>query len=66
MGEMLHDMRIPATDAEHAAVDKLQGENPDATVSMTRRDPGDTGPLLVHVDGDTYEVAEDGKRKKLT
>lgn len=51
---------------ETAAVGKLQSENPDATISLTRRDPGETGPLLVHVDDDSYEVDEDGKRKKVS
>ncbi len=58
--------RIPATVAEHAAVNKLQVENADSPVSMTRRDPGESGPLLIHVGDDTYEVADDGKRKKVT
>ncbi len=65
MGEMLQEGRLPLNDAEHAAVDKLRGENEDAEISATRKDPGETGPLLVHVDDDTYEVADDGKRKKV-
>ncbi len=63
---MLHSGRIPLNDDEHAALDKLRAENPDAGISATRKDPGDTGPLLVHVDDDTYQIAEDGKRKKVT
>ena len=66
MSEMMREGRIPINDAEHAAVDKLIGENPDANVSLTRRDPGESGPLVVHVDDDSYEVADDGKRKKVT
>ncbi len=66
MGEMLREGRLPLNDAEHAAVDKLAGENEGASISLTRRDPGETGPLLVHVDDVAYEVSDDGKRKKVT
>jgi len=63
---MIEEGRISVQDAESAAIEKLRSENPDAAISLTRRDPGNTGPLLVHVDDDTYEVGEDGKRKKVT
>ncbi len=66
MSEMLREGRIGLNDAEHAALDKLRGENEDAEISVTRKDTGETGPLLVHVGDDTYEVADDGKRKKVT
>ncbi len=55
---MLLPERLPLTDAENDAVDKLIEANPGVPVSMTRRDPGETGPLLVHVGADTHEIAE--------
>ncbi len=61
---MLGERRIPAEQAEHEAVDKLIAKHPDASVSMTRRDENETGPLLVHVDDDTYVVQADGKTRK--
>ncbi len=61
---MLNEGRIQAEQAEHDAVDKLIEKHPDATVSITRRDENNTGPLLVHVDDDTYVVQADGKTRK--
>lgn len=63
---MLHPERIPLNEAEVAAVDKLAAGHDQAAVSLTRRDPGETGPLLVHIEADTWEIGEDGKRKKVT
>lgn len=36
------------TEAENAEVDKLAGEH-GGLVGLTRRDPGDTGPVIVTV-----------------
>ncbi len=58
---MLHPERIPMTEAENAAVDALIEKHGDELQGFTRRDPGDTGPLLVHAGEDTYEIAEDGE-----
>lgn len=66
MSEMLREGRIPLEQAEHEAVDKLIAEYPDDSVSVTRRDPGDTGPLLAAVGDKTWEISSDGKRKKVT
>jgi prefoldin subunit 5 len=61
---VLSEGRIEALQAEHDAVDKLRAKYADAAISLTRRDPDNTGPLLVHVDNDTYVVGEDGKVTK--
>lgn len=61
---MLHQGRIPLNPAEHDAVNDLIGKNPRARVSLTRRDPGETGPLLAHVDDDVYEIDETGRARK--
>ena len=61
---MLSEGRLPLNEAEHAAVAKLTAKNPDAPVSLTRRDPGESGPLLVHVGDSTHIVSEDGKTQK--
>lgn len=63
---MLSEGRLPLSEAEHAAVDKLAAEHPDDVVSLTRRDPGESGPLLVQAGAKTWEIASDGKRKKVT
>lgn len=63
-GSLLHESRIPLTEAEHAAVDKLVAANPGVSVALTRRDPGETGPVLVTVGDDTYTVSENGRAKK--
>jgi hypothetical protein len=62
---MLEHGRIPHTDAEGAAITKLIAKHPAEPVSLTRRDPGETGPLLVHVGDDTYEVSGAGRSRKL-
>lgn len=62
---MLGAGRIPLTPAEHKAADKLIADHPDASVSLTRRDPDETGPLLAHVGEKTWEISQDGKRKKV-
>lgn len=66
MGPLLPG-RIPLNKAEHAAVDKLaaKSEHADAQISLTRRDPGNTGPVVVHVDGiGEWHIDEHGKAAK--
>ncbi len=63
---MIEEGRIQMNQAEVKAVDKLAGEHPGQSLSLTRRDPNETGPLLVHQGDTTYEIADDGKRKKVT
>jgi hypothetical protein len=46
---------------EHELVEKLIAKHPDKPISITRRDPGESGPLLVHVGDKTYEVAPKAK-----
>lgn len=58
---MLREGRLPLLAAEHDAVDTLIAKNPGASVSLTRRDPGETGPLLVHVGDIEYQVDEHGQ-----
>lgn len=62
---MLSEGRLPFSDAEHQAVDKLQDEHPNENMTVTRRDPGETGPLVAHIGDDSWEIGDDGKRKKL-
>ena len=59
--EMLTEGRIPLTDAEHGAVDDLIAMNPGLAVSLTRRDPGESGPLLVYVGDSAYSVDAEGR-----
>lgn len=46
--------------AEALAYEQLTSEHGSAVTSMTRRDPGETGPLVVDIDGDIYLIAADG------
>lgn len=57
---MIQGQRIPMSDVELAAVDELIAAHADERISLTRRDPGETGPVLVHISDVTHEVAEDG------
>lgn len=63
---MLSEGRIPTSEAEHEAVEKLIGEHPDEQLYISRRDPGETGPLVVQIGDDSWEIGDDGKRKKVT
>lgn len=63
-GSLIAPGRIPLNAAEHAAVDKLAAKHPDAPLGLTRRDPGNTGPLLVHAVDAAYLVSEQGKATK--
>lgn len=45
--------RITMTEAEHARLDELLAGR---TGSVARRDAGETGPLVVHVDGETHLI----------
>ncbi len=63
---MLSEGRIEAAQAEHLAVDKLIEKNPGIPVSFARRDPNESGPLLVHVGDTAYVVQADGKTRKQT
>lgn len=60
---MLHEGRIPHTASERSAIERLLADH-DGNATLTRRDPGDTGPLLVHIGADTYVVAASGRVKK--
>ncbi len=63
---MLQEGRMPLNEAESAAIDKLvEKHGGEAVQSFTRIEPGETGALHVTVAGDVYEVAEDGKTRKL-
>lgn len=54
---MLSEGRIPMSDDEHAALKALLAKHGGEGVTLTRRDPGDSGPLLVQwPDGRTEEV----------
>jgi hypothetical protein len=58
---MLQEGRIPLSAAEHEAVDALIAANPGVPISLTRRDAGESGPLIVHVADGYYEVSSKGK-----
>ncbi len=44
---MIEPGRIPMSDEENAQVDDLLALVDDTPVSMTRRDPGEAGPIVV-------------------
>ena len=61
---MLKEGRIPHNDAEGEAIAKLLAKHGDAA-TLTRRDPGETGPLLVHIGHDSWQIDQDGNATKL-
>ncbi|HWE83049.1 MAG TPA: hypothetical protein VG265_15460 [Gaiellaceae bacterium] len=44
------------SDSELAALEQLLAANPGVQASLTRRDPGETGPVLVHIGDETHEL----------
>ena len=58
---MLNEGRVPLSEAENEAVDALISKNEGEPVSLTRRGPGETGPLLAHVGDASYEIDDTGK-----
>lgn len=58
--------RIPLNlnDKENTAIDKLL-ENHDGTASLTRRDPGNSGPVVVEIGDESWEISDSGKAKKV-
>ena len=58
---MLSDGRIPASEKEHAGVEKLLAEHAGGESASLTRD-GDT--MIVQIGETVWEVDEDGKRKK--
>ncbi len=54
---MLEQGTIPLNDKEQAAIDEIRSEIPDVQFSLSRRDPGETGPVIVHIPGsDPFEL----------
>lgn len=50
-----HDSSLPLTPKETAAVDSLVSDH-EIAPSLTRRDPGETGPVLAQFGDDTYQI----------
>lgn len=61
---MLIPGRIPLTEREHKAVEKLLATH-EGNATITRRDPGETGPVLVHLGDATYQISANGRTKKV-
>jgi hypothetical protein len=61
---MLSHGRIPLRQAEHEAIDRLLAKHPGTAAGLTRRDAGDSGPVLVHIGDATWVVDETGKTTK--
>ncbi len=62
---MIQPGRIPMSDLEAAQLELLLGElEPDAgPVSLTRRDPGELGPIIVHVGLRAFLVDDDNRQE---
>jgi hypothetical protein len=59
---MLSAGRIPMSKKEASSVDELLAELGDESPTLTRRDPKEKGPILVHAGSRTFEV--DGSKVK--
>ena len=51
-------------DAEHEALNALVDKHKGVCLTVSRRDPGNEGPLWIQAGDDTYEVSEAGKVEK--
>lgn len=54
----------PHQPGELEAIKKLKKDHPDEPISVTRRDPGESGPLLLHVGDESFIVAGGKLRKE--
>jgi hypothetical protein len=63
-GTVLEPGRIFLAPEEHEAVEALIAAHGEKVVSLTRRDHGGSGPVLVQLEDATYEVDEQGKTTK--
>lgn len=61
---MLTEGRIPLNTAEETALDGLV-ETHGNPVGFTRRDPGETGPVILTFPGRVFEIGENGEVKQL-
>jgi hypothetical protein len=52
----VQESRIPMSEQEQQALEALLAAHPGKPVSLTRRDPNEAGPLLVHVGDETFEL----------
>lgn len=57
----LHFGQIPVSQGELDCIEQLVSVHPTKPISYTRRDPGETGPVLVHVGAKTYEIRQQKK-----
>jgi hypothetical protein len=57
---VLSEGRLPLSPAESEALARLVDTHA-GQASITRRDAGNTGPLLVHIGDDSWHVDETGK-----
>jgi hypothetical protein len=62
---MLSEGRIPLSAGEHRALDRLLEKHAGGPASITRRDPGETGPVLVHIGEETWQINAAGRTVKL-
>lgn len=53
---LTNNSRIPLSETETETVDYLLTEHAGKSASLTRRDPGESGPVLVHVDASTFQI----------
>lgn len=62
---MLAHGRIPLEEAEYQAISELLRGHEGESASFSRRDPGETGPLIAQIGASTWEIAADGRSRKL-
>lgn len=63
---MLRTGMIDMTRKERIAVDTLLDKLGDPKAGISRADPGETGPLLIKLEGATYEVHPDGETREVS
>lgn len=64
--QLVDNSRIPMSAGEEEAVDALIAANASASISFSRRDPGETGPVVVQINNAVYEVGERGEVKVIS
>ena len=61
---MINECRLPMSESENMTVHNLMREYEGESVSLTRRDPNESGPVLAQIGDMTWEIDESGLKKK--
>lgn len=57
--------KIPLSRREESAVSAVVAKHPGVTATLSRRDPGELGPVLVQIGESAYEIDSRGRSRRV-